>query len=79
MSLDDLTLFPFRWGGVKAGRVPGSAGREDISGGGYSRHDIDLYRNRTELRMSLPAVNENAGLNDLLYDEGRIQHVASMT
>ena len=80
VATDHLTLHPVVVGGqLVAKRVPGTWWWQDVVGGGYSRHDVDLYRNRTKLWMSLPAVSKNARLDNLLYDEGRLRYVASMT
>ena len=80
MAADHLTLDPVVVDGqLFAKRVPGTCRRQDVVGGGDGRHDVDLYWNRTKLRMSLPAVSEDARLDDLLYDKGRLNHAVSMT
>ena len=53
-------------------RVPGTWWRQDIVRGRYRRHNVDLYRNGAKLGMSLPAICQNARLDDLLNDEWRL-------
>ena len=58
--------------------IPGTSRWQDIVCSRDCRHNVDLYGYRAKLWMSLPAVSKNARLDDLLYDERRLQSPISM-